>query len=248
LRLLSFDTSSTAVQLCLLDSGAVVFEQVIEGSGENRQEAATRLVPALDQALKAAGWDKRELSCLVVGQGPGSFTGIRSAVVTARTLAQTLTLPVIGVSLLECLAAQLARPTGVVISGAVNHFFAAAYADGAEGLLEPLQPPSYLQLAELVAVLDSLPDWAADDAARQALSGSGRHFSCLPVIKNIAEIQAQIAWDRLSLRVPARLSGSELKSLSERFHWNQVFPQYLRGPSLTLKKSHGDSHQTTDVS
>ena len=62
----------------------------VGGADADRQHAVSMLMPGIDEIVNEARWDKRQLDCLVVGQGPGSFTGIRTAVVTARTLAQGL--------------------------------------------------------------------------------------------------------------------------------------------------------------
>jgi tRNA threonylcarbamoyl adenosine modification protein YeaZ len=243
-RILSFDTSTAVLYLSLHQGRELIDEAVIEPTGTHRQEAATLLLPGLASLLTKNGVSKSEIGCLVVGQGPGSFTGVRSAVVTARTLAQALKLPLIGVSRLECLGYMLERPAAVILSGPPDHFFIAAYENGGAGVMEPLVKPSYVSLNDLRSHLSGIKRWAADEAACERFEWEDRICQPLPVIKNIAAVQAEIGWNRLSLLGPDKLADSQ--SAATEFPWSLVEPLYLRGASVTLKKTHGDSHKTAE--
>lgn len=192
------------------------------------------LIPSIDQVMRQAGWLKEDLSALVVGLGPGSFTGLRIGVVTARTLAQALTLPVLGVSTLECLTSEAQPPVGVIVSAAQGHFFVAAYADL---VAPPVVFPVYLSASETQATIPLMSRWVADQGARETLGP----MNCepLPALTNIACCQAQIAWDRLSLRLPVEPLQEQINALAKVYHWSNVEPLYLRGPSVTVKGSYG---------
>ncbi|WP_024287010.1 tRNA (adenosine(37)-N6)-threonylcarbamoyltransferase complex dimerization subunit type 1 TsaB [Cellulomonas sp. KRMCY2] len=71
---------------------------------EQRRHAEL-LAPMIVEVLTEAGLDRRELSAVVVGTGPAPFTGLRAGLVTARTLAFALGIPVHGVCSLDALAA-----------------------------------------------------------------------------------------------------------------------------------------------
>ncbi len=64
----------------------------------------SRLLADLDELLHEAGATQADLDRIAVGTGPGSYTGLRMGLVTARVLSLTLELPVAGVSTLEALA------------------------------------------------------------------------------------------------------------------------------------------------
>lgn len=108
MRLLSFDTSGQAIHLCLFEVSAsgerIAAQEVIQSREGMRQETSALLMPGIVRLMGLAGWTRTSLDAIVVGQGPGSFTGVRTAVVTARTLAQALRIPLVGVCLLECYA------------------------------------------------------------------------------------------------------------------------------------------------
>ena len=91
----AFDTA-TSIATCSL----VCDDEAVD---EVRTQARLVLVAA-DELLRSAGLDPRELDAIVVGTGPGSFTGIRIGLATARGLALGLGLPVAGVSTLHAFA------------------------------------------------------------------------------------------------------------------------------------------------
>jgi len=78
--------------------------EVASFSDEQRVARAENLLGNIDALLASNQIDKRELSCVVVSAGPGSFTGIRIGIATALGLAMGLNIPVLNVSLLHALA------------------------------------------------------------------------------------------------------------------------------------------------
>ncbi len=100
-------------------SAAVITDdgRVFCASSETEMNHLRDIITISDEALRAAGITKRDLTHIAASRGPGSFTGIRIGVTTARTMAQMLGLPCIGISSLESLA-QGALETAV-LSGAL---------------------------------------------------------------------------------------------------------------------------------
>ncbi|MEK5162779.1 tRNA (adenosine(37)-N6)-threonylcarbamoyltransferase complex dimerization subunit type 1 TsaB [Paenibacillus sp. FSL R5-0527] len=99
-RLLAFDTSTSSLAAAVMEDGRLLAERSMHAERDH----SSLLVTAIKECLDAAGLSKRELTGIAVGVGPGSYTGIRIAVTTAKTLAWALRLPVYGVSSLEALA------------------------------------------------------------------------------------------------------------------------------------------------
>lgn len=107
--LLALDTASPTVTVAVADGAQVLAEE--------RSSVALRhgehLAPLITQVLTAAGLRPGDLSAIVVGVGPGPFTGLRVGLVTARTLGQVLEVPVYGACSLDVLALE-AVDTGIV--------------------------------------------------------------------------------------------------------------------------------------
>jgi tRNA threonylcarbamoyladenosine biosynthesis protein TsaB len=94
--ILAFDTATDVATVALLRDGDVL--------GERASRAVSVLKDA-EELLEEARLGTDALDAVVVGTGPGSYTGLRMGLVTARALAVSLDLPVAGVSTLKALAA-----------------------------------------------------------------------------------------------------------------------------------------------
>ncbi len=74
---------------------------------EHMTEHLSWLMPAVHLLLAEAGLRAADLRALAVGRGPGSFTGVRTAVVTAKTMAHVLGIPLVAPSSLDVLAGSI---------------------------------------------------------------------------------------------------------------------------------------------
>jgi tRNA threonylcarbamoyladenosine biosynthesis protein TsaB len=87
--LLALDTSTSAGSVAVGDGGRVLCEITLGISGQH----STALMPAVDAAVRWAGLTPRDLRGVVVGGGPGSFTGLRIGAATAKGIVSTLGVP-----------------------------------------------------------------------------------------------------------------------------------------------------------
>lgn len=101
--LLAFDTSSPAITVAVHDGASVIGV----AAGEGGTAHGELLAPAIRDALAQAGAEPGDLTDVVVGVGPGPFTGLRVGVVTALTLGATLDIRTHGVCSLDILASQV---------------------------------------------------------------------------------------------------------------------------------------------
>ncbi|MYU51022.1 MULTISPECIES: tRNA (adenosine(37)-N6)-threonylcarbamoyltransferase complex dimerization subunit type 1 TsaB [Streptomyces] len=133
--LLALDTATPAVTVALHDGSRVL--------AESRQVDARRhgelLLPAVDRVLAEAGRTLDAVSDIVVGVGPGPYTGLRVGLVTAATFGAALDVPVHGLCSLDGLAyaAGLTEPFVVATDARRKEVYWARYGDARTRLTEP---------------------------------------------------------------------------------------------------------------
>lgn len=118
--LLAFDTATPHVTVALHDGEDVV----VELRADRPMKHAEQLAPLIEQALAAAGIVRQDLTAIAAGVGPGPFTGLRVGLVTARTLAFVLDVPVYGVCTLDVLAVEAVD--GAAVPGSTDRGFVVA--------------------------------------------------------------------------------------------------------------------------
>jgi len=101
--ILGFDTATQATAVALWAPDGLAVERRDDPPAGERPAHAGRLLALVEEVLGEAGWEPVER--IAVGVGPGSFTGLRIGIATARALAQARDLPLVGVSSLAALAA-----------------------------------------------------------------------------------------------------------------------------------------------
>ncbi|WP_258726114.1 tRNA (adenosine(37)-N6)-threonylcarbamoyltransferase complex dimerization subunit type 1 TsaB [Cellulomonas sp. NS3] len=106
---LALDTSSS-VAVALTDAAG---RTLAARSAPEQRHHAELLAPMIDAVLTEAGVDRTRVTAVVAGTGPAPYTGLRVGLVTARTLALALGIPVHGVSSLDALAAEAADRLGL---------------------------------------------------------------------------------------------------------------------------------------
>ena len=108
--LLALDTATPAVTVALHDGRRVLAER----TAHDPRRHGELLAPAVAAVLAEVGADRRDLTDVAVGTGPGPFTGLRVGLVTARALALALGLRLHGVCTLDVLAADVGLDAGSV--------------------------------------------------------------------------------------------------------------------------------------
>lgn len=127
MKVLAFDTSSTALSVALMEKETLLAEQLVTV----KKNHSISLMPTIDFMMEQVGWLPADLERIVVAQGPGSYTGLRVAVATAKTLAYTLGIGLVGLSSLYALTAGAHQ--GVVIpliDARRNHVYVGFYDNG----------------------------------------------------------------------------------------------------------------------
>jgi tRNA threonylcarbamoyladenosine biosynthesis protein TsaB len=217
MTIVGFDTSTAASSVCVLRGDGEAFEYVpppqrlLERPGHSRE-----LMPAVAEQMEKAGVGWGDVDGVAVGVGPGTFTGLRIGVATARALATAARIPVHPVSSLAALAAGATREPLTVpsIDAKRGELFAALFR-GAEPLVEPfVTAPEQLaeragrDLASAVAVGDGSIRF------RDILEAAGMH---VPPDGSELHVVRALHICRLAARVPPERPEA-------------VLPTYIRDP------------------
>jgi tRNA threonylcarbamoyladenosine biosynthesis protein TsaB len=134
MRLLALDTSSLACSVALQDGDAVIWRHE-----EQAREHTRLLVPMIEDVLAEAGVTAGELDVIVLGNGPGSFIGMRIATSVAQGLAHGAGIRIVPVSSMLAVAAEVmetgsAEAVAVSQDAHMDEVYLGLYAAGCGGL------------------------------------------------------------------------------------------------------------------
>src|SRR5947209_4242205 len=101
-RLLLLETSHQPGLVALAEDDRLIGERRLEESRRHTRD----LVPAVKSLLEAAGWSPRDLTAVIVGIGPGSYTGLRVGIMSAKTLAYATGCALLAVDTFAAVAVQ----------------------------------------------------------------------------------------------------------------------------------------------
>lgn len=218
--LLGIDTSG-AVSVALAEGtlGSGVDVRAVRGDDRARHHDEV-LLALIEDALAEAGAQRSDLTGIVVGRGPGPFTGLRVGLVVARTLAAVLDLPLFGVVSLDALADEAlsedsaARTVGVALDARRREVYHARYQRGEDGAARRIAGPAVAPPADV----------AADLVGCDLLVGSGTALypELLPATSQLRHVDAGHLL-RVADALVAR--GEDLADTD---------PLYLRDPDAAL--------------
>jgi tRNA threonylcarbamoyladenosine biosynthesis protein TsaB len=227
--ILGFDTATPDVAVALVGEGEpLVDTRLIPEDGPRH---ASSLLGEVERAVqRGGGWGA--VDAIAVGVGPGSFTGLRIGIATARGLAQGLGKPLIGVGTLDALAAGIAerpaaraRPVLAVIDARRAQAFAALRSPSGDQVWEPfVGDPA--ELADRVGALAEPPLAGGDGSLRFRRDLERAGAEVLPDADPGHRLSA-----RHVCRLATGLSGSAP---------DQIRPIYLRAPDaqVWLERDH----------
>lgn len=216
--ILALDCSTLTLSLAIVRRDGIVVDERQVPPPKRQSEV---LPGELEAALAAHGLTLKDLTGLVCGLGPGSFTGLRIGLATLKGLAFALQLPLVGASSLAALALQGPKDVELFSTAVVKkgEFYVGRFRVTDSGLAT-LAPEISLTLAELAAALIASPDARMIGPAltdwRTALEGQGvPAASFLP-----------------GPLVPSALALTKLVTVPTQFDAQAMFalePHYLRG-------------------
>ena len=225
MNLLALDAATSACSVACWSGGAIIAQRE-ETAGKRQAEI---LMPMVQSAMREAGFDYNMVDLIAVTIGPGSFTGVRIGLATARGLALASGLPLIGVTTLQALAAapppdeRQGGPILAVLDARREQLYGQFFNINGDPASDPFAAaaatiPGRLRKLHRVTAPLLLVGSGAELAAR-ALDESGHPFgySKSPPFPSAATIAALVAARRF---VPAANT--------------RVAPFYLREPGVTI--------------
>jgi tRNA threonylcarbamoyladenosine biosynthesis protein TsaB len=233
--LVGFDTAMATATACVLRADGESFStpppspERLLGPARHSQE----LLPELERLLAEAGISWQDADSIAVGVGPGTFTGLRIGVATARALAQALDVGVRGVSSLAALATGVAAGAGLeqgrlvlpLIDARRRQVFASLHRVAGDAQLETVWEPFVVdpdRLLERVAGLDDATvcagDWALESGEKLERAG------------------AQVLSSESGLHAVDALHVCRLALEVEPVPVNEIHPVYLRLPDAEVNK------------
>lgn len=147
MRILALDTATHLGTVALLEEREGQLHLLAEASASVDSRHGETLLPHLSDVLSRGALRPQDLTMIAVGIGPGSFTGVRVGLATAKGLALALKIPLVGVSTLDVVAAGAGDHASllVLLDAKKGEVFGARYQDG-ERVAEPFfGPPRAVQ-------------------------------------------------------------------------------------------------------
>lgn len=219
------DTTTLACSVALLQGDTLLAEYTLN----IRKTHSERLLPLIDALLAESAIEREQLQAVAAACGPGSFTGIRIGVATARALAQGLVIPAVGVSTLLALAEAVPSPGALIcplLDARRDEVYSALYRreTAPPHRLEMLIPPAAGEIAALAARLKPLGEPVV--FVGEGLPAYGPHLT--------AELGPRAllpqAPQRLCSAAWVALCGRRLLRESPATTYHELLPQYLRRP------------------
>lgn len=155
MKILAIDTSNHPMSVAVVEDDQLLATETLNMVRNH----SIYLMPAIDKLFKLVKWEPEDVDRIVVAQGPGSYTGIRIAVSTAKVLADTMNKELVGISSLEVLARNIVPTTKELIvpffDARRGNVFAGAY-QWQDGKLVNKIADQHLGMKELLEQLAEL--------------------------------------------------------------------------------------------
>jgi tRNA threonylcarbamoyladenosine biosynthesis protein TsaB len=228
-RLAAIETSTALGSVALFEGGVLVAEETARVSNAHGES----LLPMVSALFDRHRWQPRDVTRWAVGVGPGSFTGVRIAVATAKGVVLATGAELVGVTSLDALAHGLGdaqKPPAVVavVPAGKSEVFVQVTRAG-----QVLAPPSHVSIATVARVL-------ADALA--GIEGAAR-FGVVVVGEAARGIDWSALGPALSLEVeppydlPRASAVGRIAMLRGPDDADALEPVYVRPPEITLPKA-----------
>ena len=219
--ILGIETTGKVGSVAIVDESGKTVNRVTTDSMSHLRE----LVPMIKELVDELGISLNELDAIAVSVGPGSFTGIRIGLATAKTLAQTLGKKCISVNSLEIFKekADSDNKVAVIYNARRGQVYGAIYGNDGSEILAP-GPYMVDEVLEVAEVYDDIK-WYGDGVIAYADRLSGMNIAEVDEMTQSADMVCRYAF--------LKLEDGEL------LDFDQLEPEYMRLPEAEQKLKDG---------
>ena len=203
MKILVFDTCLDKMYVTLTDNEKILSSKIVTNK-DNKYHSAF-LISTIKSVLKENSLNPQDLNAIGTNIGPGSFTGIRACTTVARTMAQQLKLPAVGISSLEILE-QISKGKNTAVALDARKNCAYFLINGEiKGAIQLEEVERILQNGEYTLI--------TDDKLQQRLGGTSYQQEQYP----LGDILAKLTYKKLKT--------NECK-------WQELKPLYIQPPPM----------------
>jgi len=224
-RTLALETSSSTGSIAALEGDVVVAEADLG----QVQRTAQSLAPALQSVLRVAKWEPRDVQLIAVTVGPGSFTGLRAGVTTAKVFAYVTRAEVLAINTLDVIAGQadvVSDRLWVVMDAQRQQVFAAQFA------LSRANGPNPVLATQIID--NDL--WIRQLAKGDSVTGTGLTKLAKQVPPGV-QVVPKTAWSPQAVTL-GRLALARYQAGERSDYW-KLAPQYFRKSAAEEKFDQG---------
>ena len=226
--LLAFDTSSVQGSVAIVRDGV----ELASREWQREKSHSELLTGTIEEVMSEGGLSLRDLDGFAVGLGPGSFTGIRVAVTSAKALAYALGKPVFGFD--DCVILAESAPSTsesllVLITAHRNLVYTATFGPADAGSRERLSPTVAIEAGEAESMIAGPASWLCVGSG-----WSARQADLPPALISLVR-RDPLARDFPQAVAIARLAEIQ-KNGASTFDWNAAQPLYIRASEPEEKR------------
>ncbi len=202
MKILAFDTCLDKMYVTLSEDEEILSSKIVTNK-DNKYHSAF-LISTIKEVLKENNIEPKDLGAIATNIGPGSFTGIRACTTVARTMAQQLNIPAVGISSLKILEQHAGENPAVALDARKNcaYFIINGEIKGA------------VQIEEVEQMLKAKQyNLLTDDKLQIRLGGTSYQKDNYP----LGETLAKLAYQKLK---------------SEECKWQELKPLYIQPPPM----------------
>lgn len=189
---LLIDTSNQPLAVSLVKEDTVLLNY----QSNIKKNHSLQLMPVIESLMNEANVSPKMLTGIVVANGPGSYTGLRIGITTAKTMAYSLDIPLYEVSSLKSLAMTYNSKTDLIVpifDARRDHVFAGVYKYDGDNLIEVMKD-CYISIEELKKYLNDQTQpfiFVGNDTATLKNKLDGRIITNLPNASLMNQIKDQ---------------------------------------------------------